>query len=87
MPYRRSLFAGNRRGTVAWSAEKYANSELNGRELASYAEEFEVCHRSYGFREMGSRATQHCASLSAQGFHISMARVYSEGPSSFEERF
>lgn len=40
---------------MAWSAEKYANSELNGSELASYAEEFEVCHRSYSFREMGSK--------------------------------
>lgn len=64
---------------MAWSAEKYANSELNGRELASYAEEFEVCHRSYSFREMGSRGMQHCALLSAQVFHISMPRVYTEG--------
>lgn len=79
MPYRRSLFAGNRQGTVAWSAEKYANSELNGSELTSYAEEFEVCHRSYSFREMGSEGRQHCASLSAQGFHISTAGVYTEG--------
>lgn len=30
-----SLFAGNRRGTVAWSVEKYTNSKLNGRELTS----------------------------------------------------
>lgn len=41
-------------GEVLWYGV-WQNSKLNGRELTSYAEELEVYHRSYSFREKGKQ--------------------------------
>lgn len=57
---------------MAWSAAKGPNSKQNGMEPTSYAEEFEVCRRSYSFREMGSKQMQQYFLLPAEVCLIAM---------------
>lgn len=51
---------------------KGPNSKQNGMEPTSYAEEFEVCRRSYSFREMGSKQMQQYFLLPAEVCLIAM---------------
>lgn len=57
---------------MAWSAAKGPNSKQNGMKPTSYAEEFEVCRRSYSFREMGSKQMQQYFLLPAEVCLIAM---------------